>query len=332
MGFELAGYKNLFSLDSNPDFAKTYRYNFPEHKLLLEDIKNVTNDRICGLTGGADVDIIIGGPPCQGFSLAGNIARNFLEDDRNSLFNEFVRFVSVVNPKMFIMENVATMATHSKGKTIKLITSAFENAGMGYKVQWEILNSADYGVAQERRRIVIVGIRTDIDSTFTFPEKTEKKCTVKDAIGDLPPLSSGEESSVPNHNAMKHSKQMLEKMSYVKDGGTRLDIPEELRPASGDARKYIRYNSQKPSVCVTGDMRKIFHYSQNRALTCRELARLQSFPDSFIFKGKSIQIQQQIGNAVPPKLAEKIALQAEVTLKNAKISKGKLHREQGEIG
>ena len=332
MGFELAGFQNLFSVEFDPRFARTYQFNFPEHKLLLEDIKNISNDRICELTSGKDVDIIIGGPPCQGFSLAGNIARNFLEDDRNSLFNEFVRFVSVVNPKMFIMENVATMATHSKGKTIELITSAFENAGAGYKVKWEILNSADYGIAQERRRIVIVGIRKDIDASFAFPEKTSKKRTVKDAIGDLPPLQSGEESPIPNHNAMKHTQQMLEKMSYVKDGGTRLDIPEELRPTSGDARKYIRYNSQKPSVCVTGDMRKIFHYSQNRALTCRELARIQSFPDSFIFKGNSIQIQQQIGNAVPPKLAEKIALQAEVTLKNAKISKSKLHREQGEIG
>ena len=332
MGFDLAGFQNLFSVEFNSDFAQTYKFNFPEHTLLIEDIKNITNDRISKLTNGKDVDIIVGGPPCQGFSLAGNIGRSFLEDERNNLFNEFVRFVCVVNPKMFIMENVATMATHLKGKTIQIITSAFETAGVGYKVEWKILNSVDYGIAQERRRIVIVGIRNDIDSTFSFPEKIEEIRTIKDAIDDLPPLKSGEESSVPNHNAMKHSQQMLEKMSYVKDGGTRHDIPEKLRPTSGDVRKYIRYNSQKPSVCVTGDMRKIFHYSQNRALTCRELARIQSFPDSFIFKGNSIQIQQQIGNAVPPKLAQKIASQAEVTLKNAKISKSKLHREQGKIG
>ena len=116
---------------------------------------------------------------------------------------------------------------------------------------------------------------------------------------------------------MSHSEQMLEKMSYVKDGGDRNDIPEELRPKSGDVRKYIRYDSTKPSVCVTGDMRKIFHYNQNRALTCRELARIQSFPDSFVFEGTSIQIQQQIGNAVPPKLANLLASQAKEALENA---------------
>ena len=130
-------------------------------------------------------------------------------------------------------------------------------------------------------------------------------------------LASGETSDIPNHVAMKHSAQMLNKMSYVKDGGDRKDIPEDLRPKSGDVRKYIRYASDKPSVCVTGDMRKIFHYSQNRALTCRELARIQTFPDSFIFEGSSIQIQQQIGNAVPPRLAYLIAKQVEEALDNA---------------
>lgn len=106
---------------------------------------------------------------------------------------------------------------------------------------------------------------------------------------------------------MKHSEQMLKKMSFVKDGGSRIDIPEYLRPKSGDVRKYIRYNSNKPSVCITGDMRKVFHYEQNRALTVRELAALQSFPDNFIFLGSKISQQQQVGNAVPPLLAEAIA-------------------------
>ncbi len=116
---------------------------------------------------------------------------------------------------------------------------------------------------------------------------------------------------------MNHSAQMLKKMSYVKDGGDRYDIPKELRPKSGDVRKYIRYDSKKPSICITGDMRKVFHYEQNRALTCRELARIQSFPDSFVFEGTSIQIQQQIGNAVPPKLAYLLAKQVKEALENA---------------
>ena len=210
------------------------------------------------------------------------------------------------------------MATHLKGKTIKIIIDAFKN--VGYKVKYKVLNSVDYEVAQERRRIVIVGVRNDINSDFFYPEKSEKKLTIKDVIDDLPKLKSGEKSNIPNHNAMKHTEQMLKKMSYIKDGGNRNDIPEEIRPKSGDIRKYIRYDSSKPSICITGDMRKVFHYEQNRALTARELARIQSFPDDFIFEGSSIKIQQQIGNAVPPKLAYQLALQIKETLNDNGLS------------
>lgn len=316
-GFDKAGFENIFSVEINPEFAKTYKKNFPSHKLLVEDIRDISNDTVKELVGGREVGIIIGGPPCQGFSIAGNIGRTFIDDERNRLFKEFVRFVSEVNPKMFIMENVAAMATHLKGKTIKAIVDAFEHAGMRYKVKWEVLNTVNYEIAQERRRIVVVGVRSDLDTEFSYPTHSTIIKTIKEVIGDLPPLESGEKSNIPNHVAMSHSKQMLEKMSYIKDGGDRYDIPEELRPKSGDVRKYIRYDSTRPSVCVTGDMRKIFHYEQNRALTCRELARIQSFPDSFVFEGKSIQIQQQIGNAVPPKLANFLAEQAKETLDNA---------------
>ncbi len=331
LGFDRAHFENVFAVEFNPEFAKTYSRNFPEHKLIVDDIRNIDDSRIKELVGDKDIDVIIGGPPCQGFSIAGNIGRTFIDDERNRLFLEFVRFVICIQPKMFVMENVAAMATHRKGKTIESIVDAFESAGSGYKVKYEVLNSANYGIAQERRRVVVVGIRSDIVSDFSYPEKTEEVLTIKDVIDDLPKLVSGQESTVPNHVAMKHSAQMLEKMSYVKDGGNRMDIPEELRPKSGDIRKYIRYDSTKPSVCVTGDMRKIFHYEQNRALTARELARIQSFPDDFIFEGASIQIQQQIGNAVPPKLAYQIALQVEEALDNGKVSESKLYREQREV-
>ena len=144
---------------------------------------------------------------------------------------------------------------------------------------------------------------------ITFPQKTVKKYkTVSSALDDLPILKSGQRSvEVHNHQAMNHTDQMLKKMKYVKDGGSRLSIPAKLRPMSGDIRKYIRYNSNKPSVTITGDMRKVFHYSQNRALTVRELARLQSFDDDFIFEGNVISQQQQVGNSVPPLMAEAIA-------------------------
>lgn len=331
LGFDRAGFENIFAVEVNPDFAKTYKRNFSDHKIIIENIYNISESRITELVGNKNVDVIVGGPPCQGFSIAGNIGRTFINDERNKLFKEFVRFVSFIQPKMFVMENVAAMASHLKGKTIEAITEAFERTGMGYSVKWEVLNSVNYGVAQERRRIVVVGVRNDLDTIFSYPLKSERIYTIKEVIEDLPVLKSGETSDVPNHCAMKHSAQMLKKMSYVKDGGNRMDIPEDLRPTSGDIRKYIRYNSTKPSVCVTGDMRKIFHYNQNRALTARELARIQSFPDDFVFMGSSIQIQQQIGNAVPPKLANKIALQVEEALDNAKVSESKLHRKQREV-
>ena len=178
---------------------------------------------------------------------------------------------------------------------------------IGYAINVDILNASDYGIAQNRQRIFIVGTK---ENGFVFPKKQSQKINIKECIGDLPMLNNGETSQVPNHNAMVHSAQMLEKMSFVKDGCGRECIPNEIRPQSGDIRKYIRYNSKEPSITITGDMRKVFHYNQNRALTARELARIQSFPDDFIFYGNSIDIQQQIGNAVPPKLAKLIAIQA----------------------
>ena len=312
LGFDNAGFKNLLAVEFNKDFAETYKKNFPRHNLIVDDIKNVTEQQIYDIIKNEKVDVIIGGPPCQGFSIAGNIGRNFIDDDRNRLFKEFVRFVKIIKPRVFVLENVAAMERHNKGKTIKEIVSSFKE--IGYDIKYKVLNAVNYGVPQERRRIFIVG--TLGENNFEYPQEINKIVTVKDAIDDLPKLENGETSEIPNHTAMKHSAQMLEKMSYVSDGGNRNDIPESLRPKSGDSRKYIRYNSKKPSFCVTGDMRKIFHYSQNRALTCRELARLQTFPDSFVFLGNTGKVQQQIGNAVPVLLANKIALQVKEVLDN----------------
>jgi len=305
LGFDWAGFKNVYSIENVKTYAETYKKNFPDHKVIIKDIRDVSEEEALEAADGKKIDLIIGGPPCQGFSIAGNIGRTFLDDERNQLFLEFVRFVKIFRPRAFILENVAAMATHRKGNTIDEIVNKFNE--VGYNVEWKVLNTVDYGIAQRRRRIFIVGIRKDIKKGFEYPSKNDRIYTIEEVIGDLPVLESGEASEVPNHVAMHHTLRMLEKMRYIKDGGTRNDIPEELRPKTGDARKYIRYNSKEPSYCITGDMRKIFHYSQNRALTCRELARIQTFPDNFVFLGSSIQIQQQIGNAVPPKMAEIMA-------------------------
>lgn len=313
LGFDKAGFENVLAVEYDECFAETYKFNFPKHNLRVEDIKNISNDEIKEIIGNNKIDVIIGGPPCQGFSIAGRIGRNFIDDERNQLFKEFVRFVNVIKPKIFVMENVAALKTHNKGKTIEEIVNEFEN--VGYTVKYDVLNAVNYGVPQQRRRIFIIGTLNE-NNKFEFPKKTNKYITIEEALNGLPELKSGETSNIPNHNAMHHSKQMLKKMSYVKDGGDRNDIPEEIRPKSGDIRKYIRYNSKEPSICITGDMRKVFHFNQNRALTGRELARIQTFPDNFIFKGNAGKVQQQIGNAVPPKLAFQIANSVKEVLDN----------------
>lgn len=307
LGFDWAGFENVFSVEIDPEICKTYRFNFPSHNLIECDITKLDDDRILELVQGKEIDVVIGGPPCQGFSMAGNIGRQFIDDPRNHLFKEFVRVVKLVKPKCFVMENVASLYTRLKGETRREIIQHFEE--LGYIVKADVVCASEYGVPQNRNRVLFIGRLTDnFMYDICFPQKVNDVVkTVKDAIEKYPPLKSGEKSDIPNHEAMEHSSQMLEKMSYVKDGGTREDIPKNIRPEKGDIRKYIRYDSTKPSICITGDMRKVFHYSQNRALTVRELAAIQTYPDSYIFLGNKIKQQQMVGNSVPPILAQAIA-------------------------
>jgi len=314
LGFERAGFENVFSIDFDKQTCETYRKNFPQHHLIEGDIKDLTEDKILNLTNGKEIDVIVGGTPCQGFSIAGKIGRNFIDDPRNHLFKEFARVVRIVKPKFFVIENVKRVYSHNKGETKKEIISLFEK--LGYNVSCNVLNSVNYGVPQVRNRVFFIGNRFGVENKF--PEKNVKKFrTIKDAIGDIPSLSSGESSDFPNHQAMTHSEQMLKKMSYVSSGGSREQIPKGIRPTSGDVRKYIKYDEDKPSICITGDMRKVFHYSQNRALSVRELARIQTFPDNFIFLGNRLSQQQQVGNAVPPLMAQAVAETIRKQLENA---------------
>ena len=305
LGFEQAGFQQLLSVEMEPDYCQTYRTNFPRHQLLQKDLTTLTEQDLINCLNGQSVDLVIGGPPCQGFSMAGKIGRTFTDDPRNHLFKEFVRIVKIVRPCFFVMENVARLYTHNSGKTRTEIIQAFQN--IGYSVECKVLNAADFGVPQIRSRVIFIGRRDKGKISFPEPFQISHQ-TVGSAIGHFPKLASGESNPhVANHEAMNHSAQMLEKMAFVKNGGNRNDIPEPLRPKTGDVRKYIRYDSNKPAICITGDMRKVFHYEQNRALTVRELAALQSFPDDFIFCGSKIAQQQQVGNAVPPLLAKAIA-------------------------
>lgn len=322
--FSVEGFKNILSVDNDISAVTSYKCNFPQHYVLKEDISALDNNKIAKIIDGKPVDVIIGWPPCQGFSIAWNIGRKFIDDPRNSLFKEFVRFVSVIRPKYFIMENVARLYTHNGWKTKSEIIMEFEK--YGYVVDVQVLNAVDFGVPQNRRRVVFFWTRKGGQVKSFNLEKRNKIQTVKEAIWDLPILKSGESSSIVNHVAMNHTSWMLKKMKYISDGGNREDIPKYLRPKTGDARKYIRYDSTKPSITITGDMRKVFHYKQNRALTVRELARLQSFPDSFEFKGSSISQQQQVGNAVPPLMAREIAKYLKCLLQDQEKQKIENHK------
>lgn len=306
LGFDDAGFENIFSVEYDREICRTYRYNFPTHNLLELDIRTLSGERIREATNGRKVDVVIGGPPCQGFSMASNIGRRFTDDPRNHLFKEFVRIVDIVRPACFVMENVARLYTRLRGATREEIIQSFGK--IGYRVEAAVVCASDYGVPQNRYRVLFVGAEGNQAGPIIFPAKRPgRRLTIKDAIDKYPPLESGQKSDIPNHQAMAHSRQMLEKMSYVRDGGGREDIPEPIRPQKGDIRKYIRYDSGKPSICITGDMRKVFHYSQNRALTVRELAAIQTYPDDFIFLGSSMKQQQMVGNSVPPVLARSIA-------------------------
>ena len=172
LGFDSLGFENVFSIDKESLFCKTYKYNFPHHLLVEKDICDLTNDEIVALRGNKKVDVVLGGPPCQGFSIAGNIGRKFIDDPRNKLFKEFVRVVKIVKPAFFVLENVARLYTHNKGKTRQEIIKNFEN--LGYTVACQILNAADYGVPQVRKRVIFIGSLHQQNIIFPKKEVTKK--------------------------------------------------------------------------------------------------------------------------------------------------------------
>lgn len=175
VGLKNAGFDTVFAVEYNQDFAETFKYNFPKINLLVEDISKITKKQIKELVNDQPIDLIVGGPPCQGFSIAGNIGRMFLEDERNRLFKEFVRVVDIVKPKVFLMENVAGLARHNRGKSLKEIIKAFED--INYKVVHKVVNSVDYGVPQERRRVILIGTYKK-ENTFKFKKLDGKIKTV----------------------------------------------------------------------------------------------------------------------------------------------------------
>lgn len=319
-GFLEAGYDVKLGIDNWADAIKTFNNNHKKSKGIVYDISSISAKEISKLTGIDKVDLIIGGPPCQGFSIAG---KRIVDDERNKLYKSFVSFVNYYKPKGFLMENVPNIVSMANGVIKDSIINDFKR--IGYNVVYKVLLSSDFGVPQNRKRAFFIGLRGEMK--FDFPDQTMiDKVTSKDALSDLPedsvqdgtrfsnsPKSHYQQemrkgfNKIFNHEITNHNEQTIKIISLVPDGGNYKNLPLELQKTRNVNIAWTRLNSQKPSFTIDTGHRHHFHYLYNRIPTVRESARLQSFPDSFIFYGSKTSQYKQVGNAVPPLLAKSIA-------------------------
>lgn len=319
-GFIEAGYDVILGIDHWKDAIVTFENTHKNAKGIVADLFNETPKEISKKTKIKNVDVIIGGPPCQGFSIAG---KRIVDDERNQLYKSFVSFVKYHQPKVFLMENVPNIVSMGKGVVKDSIINDFEK--LGYTVVYKVLLASDYGVPQNRKRAFFIGTKNNKE--FIFPISTIKKhITSKEAISDLPKDTLEDGSQYPikpqnefqkmmrknskgvfNHQITIHNDKTIEIISMVPDGGNYKDLPEELHQTRKVNIAWTRLNSQKPSFTIDTGHNHHFHYEFDRVPTARESARLQSFPDDYIFKGGKTSQLKQIGNAVPPLLAKTIA-------------------------
>ena len=321
-GFEKAGVNILLGIDNDAMALKVFEKNHKNAKSICGDITQLHYNDIKELIGDTTIDLIIGGPPCQGMSLSG--PRKF-DDPRNKLYLSYIRFVQEIKPKAFVIENVPGLVSLFKGQIKNSIIERLTN--LGYKVGYRILCAADYGVPQSRKRVVFVGLKKEFFDFDRIKEKDMVTCEM--ALSDLPPLidSLGEDPAeyetlpqnayqklmrknsvqVRNHIAAAHSDKVRNIIALVPDGGNYKDLPDEYRNTRNFHVAWTRFRSDKPAPTIDTGHRHHFHYKYNRVPTVRECARLQSFPDDFIFEGNKTQQFRQVGNAVPPIMAKAIA-------------------------
>lgn len=324
-GLKKAGIKVVAAVEIDKWAAETYRLNNPEVVLFEEDIKNISGEKIVNTIslGSSDKLLLVACPPCQGFS---TIGKQDINDKRNMLIFEYLRLIKELKPVFLLMENVSGIISKKNG----LIFTEFINLIKSeYLIAYDILNTADYGVPQTRKRLVLHGIRKDsigVNFKVKLPQKTHSKKGEEDTqkwitaevIMDLPQIKAGEEffgEGVYNHIAYKLTDINIKRIRYIREnGGNRATLPDELilnchKKNKGHGDVYGIVDISKPSVTITGGCMsyskgKFGHPTQDRALSAREAARLQSFDDNYIFLGKKGDLAKQIGNAVPVKLAE----------------------------
>ncbi len=336
--FEIVAANEILS-----NMAKAYSLNHPTVKVYVEDIKDFNAQKIENDLNikASEIDIIVGGPPCQAYSTVG---KRLINDPRGKLFQEYYRVLKEFNPKLFLFENVRGLLSMQGGELLRTIISLFES--LGYKVQYKLLNAADYGAPQIRERVIIIGSKLKIDFQYPkvthynperiadlFNKKLKPYLTLEEAISDLPFIKSNEEGfkyalepqnrfqkfmrknaskKLMDHNSPNNNEKLVRIMELLPDGGTPEDLPENLRPTSGYKNTYCRLWWKRPSITITRNLStpsssRCIHPKAPRPLTTREGARIQCFPDDYQFYGSRSDRNLQIGNAVPTFLSVAIA-------------------------
>lgn len=312
------------------DIARAYTLNHQDVKMINRDINELTEECLRDILGDTRIDIVVGGPPCQSYSTLGK--RRL--DDRANLFLQYKKVLDILRPRAFVFENVTGILSMNKKALFKEVQREFSE--LGYQLKYQVLNAVDYGVPQQRERVILVGFRGE--NRFEYPTPTHGEgrkpyVTLRDALGDLPALRSGQTGAdydraadneflrwvranagekLTEHSAPKNGKHLIRIMETLQDGQSKDDLPEEIRPRSGYGNTYAKLWWDRPSTTITRNFAcpsssRCIHPRDSRAMSIREGARLQSFPDDYLFYGSDGKKRLEIGNAVPPLLSMAIA-------------------------
>lgn len=316
IGFENAGFEVKLCIDNNDLVERTHKRNFPNIPIINRDINQIPISEIQGYLEDGSVDVVIGGPPCQGFSTIGHrVSSNFetrtKKDPRNELVLTHARIINEIRPKFIVMENVKGILTLENGAYLQNVLSLLTEAG--YKTDYRLINMADYGVPEVRERVIIIGNRIGLPVAFPAPDHSDdpadnlpawKNCW--DVLKDLEDMP---DTPGFNHVALKHTAKNIERYKLIPEGGRLPEdkLPKELyRKNFGNTYKRLARN--RPALTmVPGNDAFPIHPTLNRSLTVREAARIQTFPDTMIFEGNRRQQGHQVGNAVPPLFSQKLA-------------------------
>lgn len=321
-GFIKAGFDITCAVDTWQDATNTFKKNHKGVKNIINDTtENFIKKNILSIKNKSKIDGVIGGPPCQGFSTVGTRDPS---DKRNHLFKDFFQIVEIFKPNFFLIENVQGILNLNKGYFINKIIELFGHNGLGYNINYRLINTSEYGIPQFRKRVFIIGTK---NKHFHFPNIEKKIVSSSEAISDLPSLDHDSDNykylSLPkneyqrylrknsnkvlNHEPTNHLRQTIDVISKVKDGGKISDLPREYWEIRKYNKTFQRMNSNKPSLTIDTGHRNYFHYKENRIPSVRECARIQSFDDTFEFLSSKTSQYKQVGNAVPPIIAYKIA-------------------------